>query len=158
MNPYTSLIQKHEVISSGILEHINNNTIVLHFENPQLQTHNVVTNDNTAIFNQLGGRNNISSMHGRQDQGHASGVYQATLPTGVPCRVYWNDKKLDPALNLKNDKDICKLRTFNQYSNQLNNAVYAIIDNKKCTMVKPPKADGIGGNQWCNSYWEVSVG
>lgn len=146
--------QKFRQLADQLITDVNATPMILYYNT---DTTVDVTGDNLSPigYDFLGGRSKFSDLDGRSNE---SGSNKAEVAvTGViTVRAYWKTQKNDINASIKDSKDLCKIICFTTDVQSLLNAKYAVVNDRKISMVKDPLPHGLfGEKRYSTSYWEI---
>lgn len=155
--PINALKAKYQEISNLFITEVNKTTVRIYYA-PQTTLTNVSSNFDEVpkIIDSYGGREPIENLPDRQNE---SGTNLRVDPyyEDILCRVYWEPKIYDRDGNLIQDSDTCKIITYDSYSQQLVNAIYVLVNDRKCEILRSPVPYGMFGEKtYALSYWQIA--
>lgn len=151
---YNLAKEKFTELADQLITDVNATPMVLFYNT---DTTISVTGDNLSPlgYDFLGGRTSFNDMESRSNESGANRA-EVVASGAITVRAYWKNIKNDVNASIKDSKDICKIICFTTDAQKLLNAKYAVVNDRKISMVKDSLPHGLfGDKRYSTSYWEI---
>lgn len=153
--PYANLQVKYEELANQFITDVNNTSVTFVYPNYNLTPTGIVERPfNEDMF---GGRVNLKDLMGHSNEAGVN-YTQGSNETTVKARIYWKNVVADKDLkviNIKDNKNICKMNCYAEYKNMILKCSHAVINGYKCKLIQEPIPYGLFSKIYLISFWEI---